>query len=310
MNKGKTLLLLGIVTLLFGIMGYFFYNNVKESQKPQEETIYLEPICLTEIQIPLLIQPMELEKTNDKEELKELMKECQERKKIILSLMPEKSSINYYSHRKTINEEVHRINHIYSIYKNQYDEIVYQEELAKKKAEEAKRRAEEERRRKEEEAKRQEEAKKQQTTVSSNSYSNAAIIWNYLRNLGYNKYVCAGILGNIMTEVGGQTLNIRPGLYGEGNNYYGICQWSLKYYPSINGANLTTQLNFLAETIKYEFNTYGYLYYSEFNYNTFLNLNSTSEAALAFAKVYERCSSDSYTKRQNNANIAYNYFVG
>lgn len=149
----------------------------------------------------------------------------------------------------------------------------------------------------------------QKSSIVTDKYSNATIIWNYLRNLGYNKYVCAGIIGNIMTEVGGQTLEIRPGLYDESGNYYGICQWSLKYYPSIEGRSLTTQLNFLAETIKYEFNTYGHLYYSGFDYSAFLNLNNASETALAFAKVYERCSSDSYVKRQNNASIAYNYFV-
>ena len=37
----------------------------------------------------------------------------------------------------------------------------------------------------------------------------ATEIWLYLKKQGYNDYVCAGILGNIMAEVGGQTLNIR-----------------------------------------------------------------------------------------------------
>ena len=41
-----------------------------------------------------------------------------------------------------------------------------------------------------------------------------------MKELGWNDYVCAGIVGNLMAEVGGQTLNIDPQL---GNSYYGIC---------------------------------------------------------------------------------------
>lgn len=58
-------------------------------------------------------------------------------------------------------------------------------------------------------------------------YPVATTIWIYLtETLGYNDYVAAGVVGNMMTEVGGQTLNIQPGLYGHGTNkgYYGICQ--------------------------------------------------------------------------------------
>ena len=43
--------------------------------------------------------------------------------------------------------------------------------------------------------------------------------------------------------------------------------------------------------------------------NDFLNMTSITDAALAFAKCYERCASGSYTVRQNNAITAYNYFV-
>ena len=79
MNKGKTLSLLGIIIILFGIMGYLFYSEINKSQ---EEIIiqHLDPICFTEVQIPLVIEPMELEETNDKETLLKLMGECKKRK--------------------------------------------------------------------------------------------------------------------------------------------------------------------------------------------------------------------------------------
>lgn len=127
-----------------------------------------------------------------------------------------------------------------------------------------------------------------------------------MKTQGWNNYVCAGIMGNIMTEVGGQSLNIRYNAYG--NGYYGICQWN-KAYRQVWGTDLKTQLNFLKNTIQYEMNTFGFNYYKGFNYNSFLNLQDAQQAALAFAKCYERCGSGSYGVRQNNAIKAYNYFV-
>ena len=43
--------------------------------------------------------------------------------------------------------------------------------------------------------------------------------------------------------------------------------------------------------------------------DSFLAMTNERDVALAFAKCYERCSSASYTVRQNNAEKAYDYFV-
>ena len=40
----------------------------------------------------------------------------------------------------------------------------------------------------------------------SEEYESAAFIWKYFEDKGYSDYAIAGILGNIMAEVGGQTL--------------------------------------------------------------------------------------------------------
>ena len=138
-------------------------------------------------------------------------------------------------------------------------------------------------------------------------YPAATTIWRYFKDLGYNDYVCAGIMGNLMAEVGGQTLDIQWWL--KGNGYYGMCQWSQGYKSQIWGADLQGQLNFLRDTIKYELDTFGSAYSKGFNYNQFLSLNSAEAAAKAFAKCYERCGSGSYSIRQKNAVVAYNYFV-
>ena len=140
-------------------------------------------------------------------------------------------------------------------------------------------------------------------------YPVATEIWLYMKDLGWNDYICAGIMGNMMTEAGGQTLNIQYNIYSPSKSFYGICQWGRKYYPEVIGKNLQYQCNFLKDTIKYEIDTFGSKYQKDFNFNSFLALSNEKSAALAFAKCYERCGSGSYSLRQKNATVAYNYFV-
>ena len=149
--------------------------------------------------------------------------------------------------------------------------------------------------------------------VQEEKYPVAREVWNYMKNtLGWNDAVCAGVMGNLMVETGGYTLNLKPLRYNNTGNYYGICQWSLRYYPEAAGMSLTQQLNLLKNTVQKEINTFGKCYYSGFNYSKFIALNNAQDAALAFAKCYERCSQSSYnySKRQQCAIVAYNYFVG
>ena len=142
--------------------------------------------------------------------------------------------------------------------------------------------------------------------IKAAEYPAATQIWRYMKNLGWNDYVCAGIMGNLMAEVGGQTLDIQYWL--KDNGYYGMCQWN-KAYSNIWGADLETQCDYLKNTIKYEIDTFGYAYRKGFNLDSFLAMSNERDAALAFAKCYERCGSGTYTIRQNNAEKAYNYFV-
>lgn len=138
-------------------------------------------------------------------------------------------------------------------------------------------------------------------------YPIATIIWYYLKDLGYNDYVCAGIVGNIMAEVGGHTLDIRYWLGS--SSYYGMCQWSLKYNKNINNTTLDQQLEYLKNTIETEINNFGFCYKKNFNYKSFLALTNEKDAALAFAKTYERCASAYYNIRKTNATKALEYFT-
>ena len=134
-------------------------------------------------------------------------------------------------------------------------------------------------------------------------YPEATTIWLYLVvEMGYNDYVAAGVLGNIMNEAGGNSLNINPSAQNPAG-YYGICQWNSSMYGDVWGCNLVEQLDYLNNTIEYEYDCCGNI-----SYESFCNLTDEREAALSFARSYERCSSASYGRRQNNATIALSYF--
>lgn len=149
----------------------------------------------------------------------------------------------------------------------------------------------------------QRKKEKKKAVVRKQIPSNTAqIIWNTFKSWGWNDAVSAGVLGNIMAEVGGHSLSINPYLYGEGGAYYGICQWSLYYFPSVHNVDLYEQLNHLKNTISAQLSRYGY--------HNFLAIGNATEAARVFARYYERCASWSYSSRERNAQIAYASFVG
>ena len=205
---------------------------------------------------------------------------------------------------KELQEMWHEADEDQVKYQGYLDEILANEAEAARKAEEERLAAEAAQKAAEEEACRAEEAK---WATKAAEYPAATQIWRYMKAQGWNDYVCAGIMGNLMAEVGGQTLDIRYTLSSSG--YYGMCQWS-RGYSQVWGAGLETQCDFLRDTIKYEFDTYGFKYQKGFNFNSFLNMTDAQQAALAFAKSYERCGSGSYGLRQKYATKAYNYFAG
>ena len=145
---------------------------------------------------------------------------------------------------------------------------------------------------------------KSKTTVSfvaDGNYDQATKVWNGLKALGLNDYVCAGIMGNIMAEVGGQTLDISRWPQYSQKTYYGICQWAgNRKQRLLNdfGTTLEAQINFLGVEL-FEVIPKG---------DSFYNMQDEKQAALYFAKYYERCGSSSYSVRQQNATKALQYF--
>lgn len=135
-------------------------------------------------------------------------------------------------------------------------------------------------------------------------YPDASQVWMSLKGEGLSDAICAGIMGNIMAEVGGQTLDISYWKKQSPNDsYYGICQWNragiermLKGY----GSNLRAQINFLIDEL-YRVFPEGHIFYS---------LEDEKEVALYFAKYFEKCGTGSYNVRQKNATKALEYFCG
>lgn len=139
-------------------------------------------------------------------------------------------------------------------------------------------------------------------------YPYATKTLEFLTQRGFSKTVASAIIGNMMVETSGGTLALKPNLYDASGNYYGLCQWSLYYRPEVADMHFTDQLEYLLNDIAKEFKTFGHLYKSGFTFDSFLAMENPAEAALAFAKVYERCASFSYSKREEAAMLAYNYF--
>jgi hypothetical protein len=145
-------------------------------------------------------------------------------------------------------------------------------------------------------------------TIWESEYYYATKAWNFLIEQGYNEAVVSGIIGNMMIETAGGTLYLKPFDYNPSGDYYGLCQWSLYYHPTIADMSFDQQLEYLIATIEKEFNTFGNCYASGFTYEDFLEMNNPEDAAKAFAAVYERCGFGSYNQRTEAAARAYRYF--
>ena len=237
--------------------------------------------ALAEVEIepkeaPIVLTPSEVTRveTRDKGELESLISSTNEKLQAANDMLESCKTLGYDDDNPVVvlaNKEVANAKADMEYYQTIYDEVLIESRAAERMAE----------------------------------YPVATTIWNYLKDLGHNDYVAAGILGNIMAEVGGQTLYIQYWL--SSSSYYGMCQWSRQYYPEAIGLNLEEQCDFLFNTIENEFNVFGYIV--GLSYEDFIQIENEQTAALAFAKVYERCGSGSYSVRQSNATEAYNYFV-
>lgn len=142
-------------------------------------------------------------------------------------------------------------------------------------------------------------------------YPIATEIWLTMKSFGWTDAACAGIMGNIMRECGGDSLKyINPNLYNSSNTHYGLIQWSKRYYPDIQPTaswtpSIEEQLTYLRYTIinqKSLHHNYG------FTEGYLLTATSYIDVAIVFCEGYER-PNEATTRRERNAEVAWEYFV-
>lgn len=146
-------------------------------------------------------------------------------------------------------------------------------------------------------------------TTWEEEYYYAAKTYEFFRQKGLSAEVACGIIGNMMVETSGGTLKLKPTVYSAGKGYYGLCQWSLYYRPKVADMPFEEQLPYLYKDLKRTFKTFGFCYKNDFTYKDFLAMDDAGDAAVAFAKVYERCASGTYSLRAKCAETALKYFT-
>lgn len=130
-------------------------------------------------------------------------------------------------------------------------------------------------------------------TIPQGEYAVAEQVWNIMKSYGWSDVICAGIMGNMMRECGGDTLQLNP--YAQ-NSHYGLCQWSRTYHYGAWGKDVAGQLEYLKGSL---------------NIAIFDGCTTPEEVAGVFCDKYERPGSrDPRYKRLANARAAYEYFVG
>lgn len=137
----------------------------------------------------------------------------------------------------------------------------------------------------------------------------AAKTWQFFKQQGFSDTVACAIIGNMMVETSGGTLDLKPNVYSSSGGFYGLCQWSLYYKPFMADKSFEEQLVYLVEDMPREFEEFGFCYKSGFTYEDFLAMEDPEQAALAFAKVYERCGSGTYNWRKQCAIKVERFFV-
>lgn len=153
-----------------------------------------------------------------------------------------------------------------------------------------------------------EEAKWQEKAAK---YPEATRVWRYMKEeFGWNDELCAGIMGNIMAEIGGGTLNFSR--WDWNTNTFGMIQWLGGRKRAIKAkygeiATIEQQLDFMKDEM---FGTNGVRkQITDKQLDAILNGESPEAIAYDFARYFERCSPGSYAPRRGYARKAYKFFV-
>ena len=151
-------------------------------------------------------------------------------------------------------------------------------------------------------------------TLPTGEYPEAQLIWDTMISWGWTPETCAGIIGNMMAEIGGGTLNL-SNWNSNGGCGYGLIQWTGGRRSTLKGRygsypTIEQQLIFMRDELFGTNGTRQQVNSSVLNRIMNTNGNETPESiAFCFASNYERCASRYRARRQGYARIAYEYFM-
>jgi len=149
-----------------------------------------------------------------------------------------------------------------------------------------------------------------EVSIPEGEFAVARLIWNTMRSWGWSPETCAGIIGNMMAEVGGGTLNLNWNASGYCG--YGLIQWTSGRYNSLvsiygYSPSIEQQLSFMRDEL---YGTNGVRQQVGADaLNLIMYSGSPESVALAFAAYYERCGERYRYIRQDYARTAYQYFM-
>ena len=140
-------------------------------------------------------------------------------------------------------------------------------------------------------------------------YPVATEIWLMMKDFGWSDIVCAGIMGNLMRETGGDTLHLQP--HAVSRSGFGLAQWTgerytylcSKYGPS---PTVAEQMEFMKDEL---YGTDGVVKQVTESQGERIFESATPErCAVEFAIWFERPTYRDYSLRKANAETAYYYF--
>ena len=239
-----------------------------------DEDERLDPIEQLEIEIVLEGNFLDYVETNDFTELQNLLKECETRKENASQMANAARDCGYEEDHPVIKlaqAEWTAANDLAMVYQEKIDETKW--------------------------------------AKAWKEYPVATQVWIYLtKTMGYNNYVTAGIMGNMMIECGGWSLKLDWTAVNKSSKCYGLCQWHPLYHKEVQGGDLQAQLDYAYKSFPEVLSRYAFEYKKGFTYQQFLALTDAREAAKAFCLIYER--PGGYNPARGDLAIkAYDYFV-
>lgn len=142
-------------------------------------------------------------------------------------------------------------------------------------------------------------------------YPIATEVWLYMKNeFGWSDIVCAGIMGNLMRETGGDTFHLKPET--NSSTGLGLAQWIGQRKKDISNKyggvpSVAEQLEHIKDEL---YGTNGVRQQvSDWQRDKIFNAKTAEKCAAEFARWFERPASTNYAKRKTNAARAYEYFT-